>query len=158
VNTPTFNAFSPGLKRCGAALPPIPPGGPGSFKVLQALSRAAGQVGKTFQPNGTQWACWCDRFVAFAYGLSQSGFTSAWNHYNSVLARGMIHTDRNPPAGALVFYNVSRPSGHVVFSVGDGVVITTPYSLNCPAVGVVYKTTLGAFNNYLGWSWPDWQV
>ncbi len=151
ASTPNFNAFSPGLPRCFAPLPPPPPGGPGSLQILMAISRAAAQIGRVYQPDGrTPWACWCDHFAAFVYGRASSGYSSAQAHYSDLLHRGMVHYDRNPPTGALVFYDY--PNGHVVFSLGSGNIITTP---SCGTLNPVYQTTFGHFNRFLGWSWPN---
>lgn len=122
---------------------------------LHALSWVAGQVGQTYQPGQTRpWACWCDHFVAEAFGMSASGYGNALGHYRDLRRRGQIHADLSPPPGALVFYNTSG-GGHVVFSLGMDEIVTTPYTSDCSAGGVVYVTNLSHFGAYLGWAYAN---
>lgn len=64
----------------------------------------------------------CEAFVAFAYNVSQAKY--GWDGasetmYQTLLKEGQLHTDTNPPRGALVF---SRGSDgpHIDISRGDG--------------------------------------
>jgi hypothetical protein len=75
-------------------------------------------------------------------------------HYNSLKNRGLIHTDTNPPAGALVFYNgapVNGGAGHVQLSEGNG-----NYISSAATVRRVSFTWPSA--PYLGWAYadPEW--
>ena len=111
-------------------------------------------------PDGRAWACECSHLTAFAYGLDSSKFATATLQYNYMLKRGLIHFTGPPPPGSLVYYNISPPDGHVVFSLGGGNIITTPYNPKCEALGVVYETTVDHFRNEMGWSYlpPNWNV
>ena len=73
---------------------------------------------------------------------------------SSTMSRGLIHTDANPPAGALVFYKAAKINGwfgHVMLSEGNGRYITS-----AATVREVSFTWPGA--QYAGWSWadPEW--
>jgi uncharacterized protein YraI len=141
TNTPSYNSYIPGIGDCGSS-------GGGSTSIpgaSSAISWARARVGST------AWEGWCERFVANAYGRSTAGFASAKAHWNDAVARGRARTDRNPPAGALVFWNSWYQGvnyGHVGISLGSGNVIATS------VYGRVGTTSLGHFANYLGWVSP----
>lgn len=135
------NGPAPGEPQCGST--PAP-----STKADRALSWARGQLG------ATGWNGWCDRFVANAYGKSNSGYNTAYAHYLNMKSRGLIHTTGTPPAGALAFYGPTAGNGyagHVQLSEGNGNYITT-----AATVRRVSLTWPGA--PYLGWSYanPEW--
>ncbi len=66
-----------------------------------AVARAESILGSDrFGPYG------CEALVAYAYNVSQAKY--GWDGasetmYQTLLAQGQIHTDMNPPRGALVF-------------------------------------------------------
>jgi cell wall-associated NlpC family hydrolase len=97
------------------------------------------------------WSGYCEAFVEIAYG-TRHHFASATANYRAQAAAGRIHTDANPPVGALVFYSGGQ-YGHVALSVGGGQVITTwghagdRYDLRLTGVHSLS-------NPYLGWSYP----
>ena len=64
------------------------------------------------------WSGYCEAFVSQAEGYLV-GFDSALAAYRWQLAQGRIHTDSNPPAGALVYYK-GGAYGHVAISIGNG--------------------------------------
>ncbi|WP_284990853.1 SH3 domain-containing protein [Arthrobacter sp. efr-133-TYG-120] len=69
----------------------------------------------------------CEVFAARAFGNSFT-FPNAISNYRWQATRGRIHTDKNAPAGALVYYSSPRwdaGNGHVAVSIGNGQVITT---------------------------------
>lgn len=138
------NGPAPGEPQCGASAPAPAP----STKAQRALNWARSQLG------ATGWNGWCDRFVANAYGRSNSGYATAYAHYLDMSRRGLIHKTGTPPAGALVFYGragVNGNAGHVQISEGNGSYITT-----ASTVRRVNLTWPGA--PYLGWSYanPEW--
>jgi hypothetical protein len=153
TTTPGFNQYIPGEPDCGSSPPPT------GTREQRAMNWARSVLGQT-HTNGDlgdsnhPWNGWCDNFVGHAYGRSASGYATAIAHFNSLNGRGMIHTDANPPAGALVFYNaasINGWAGHVMLSEGNGNFITTAatvrrVSINWPGAP------------YLGWSWadPEW--
>ncbi len=141
TNTPSFNSYIPGIGDCNSS------GGGGTSipGASTAISWAQARTGST------AWEGWCERFVANAYGRSSAGFASAKAHWNDAVASGRAHTDRNPPRGALVFWNTwyqGANYGHVGISLGNGTVIAT--SVN----GRVGTTSIGHFSAYLGWVSP----
>lgn len=129
TTTPGQGRFTPGIPRCVGT------------REAKAIKWAKSQIGKT------GWALWCERFSANAYGRPYSGYASAQTHYNSLKKRGLIHKDKEPMPGALVYWS-SPYGGHVAIALGDGNVITTPIK----ARGTVYKAKLSAFSGYLGWA------
>jgi hypothetical protein len=100
---------------------------------------------------GAPWSGYCEAFVEIAYGTRHI-YASAKTDYLAQMAAKRIHTDNNPPAGALVFYG-GGVDGHVALSIGGGQVISTwgyignRYPLHELAVR-------GFTNPYLGWSYP----
>ncbi|WP_157756620.1 hypothetical protein [Plantactinospora sp. KBS50] len=152
TTTPGFNQYLPGEPECGGA----PPTG---TREDRALAWARSVIGQAYT-NGDlgdsnhPWDGWCDNFVAHAYGRAASGYATALTHYNSLSARGLIHTSGTAPAGALVFFNgapINGYAGHVMLSEGNGNYITS-----APTVRRVSLSWPGA--PYLGWSYadPEW--
>lgn len=151
TTTPGFNQYIPGEPECNTT--------PSGTREDRALNWARSVIGQT-HTNGDlgdsnhPWDGWCDNFVAHAYGRSYSGYSTALVHYTSLANRGMIHTDANPPAGALVFYNgapINGGAGHVMLSEGNGSYITSAATVRRVSIGWP-----GA--PYLGWSYadPEW--
>jgi hypothetical protein len=141
TNTPIFNKYAPGENDCRATA------------ALNWARSVLGQstTGGDLGDSNHVWNGWCDNFVAHTYGRSASGYATALAHYNALNGRGMIHTDRNPPAGALTFYGsapVNGGAGHVQISEGNGNFITT--------ASVISRVSIdwpGA--PYLGWSYAN---
>jgi len=101
----------------------------------------------------------CDHFVAQAYGLDHSGYDSAATHFQSAKAAGQIHTDTNPPAGALVYWDTGA-NGHIALSVGGGKVASTDFTKVGQENVVPIADITQKWGSYLGWSPPyyDGQV
>jgi uncharacterized protein YraI len=75
---------------------------------------------------------------------------SAKEDWNDAVARGVAHAgDLNPPKGALVFWDLAAPYGHVGVARGDGYFWAT--SVN----GAIGLAKLPYYTNYLGWAWPN---
>lgn len=144
VSTPVFNDFSPGVPKCDQ------PAVSGS-KEKRAVDWAWQQVGKTHQIDGRPWNNWCDRFVANAYGMINSGYATAYIHWQDLLGRGLARVgDRNVPAGGLAFF-LNSWAGHVMLGLGDGRFISTGPK--------VFVTDINrSFGQYLGWAPanPEW--
>lgn len=138
TSTEAFNVFTPGLARCRT-------------REQRAIDWARNQLGQTTQPDGKPWNNWCDRFVAKAYGKSNSGYTNAAVHWADLSRRGLTHPgDLGVPAGALAFYSNSV-GGHVMLSEGNGMFVSTGPQ--------VYETEFSTiFGSYLGWAYanPEW--
>jgi hypothetical protein len=91
----------------------------------QMKQAAAWAISVANSPNPTwsdhfdhPWSGYCEAFVSEAEGYLV-GFDSALAAYKWQLAQGRIHTDSNPPAGALVYYK-GGAYGHVAISIGNG--------------------------------------
>jgi hypothetical protein len=68
----------------------------------------------------------CEAFVAYAYGVPQAQYGwdgAAETMYQTLLKQGQIHTDMNPPRGALVF-SKSPYGAHIDIARGDGTYIS----------------------------------
>lgn len=100
--------------------------------------------------GNTSYDGYCERMAENAYGTSGK-YPSARADYLAQKAAGALHTDANPPAGALVFETGSDPSlGHIGISAGGGKYWTSD--------GTVHLVTLSYGGPYLGWSYapPSW--
>jgi hypothetical protein len=86
-----------------------------------AISKAESALGSDqFGPYG------CEAFVAWAYGVSQAQYGwdgAAETMYQTLLRQGQIHTDMNPPRGALVF-SKSPYGAHIDIARGDGTYVS----------------------------------
>ena len=86
-----------------------------------AISKAESALGSDqFGPYG------CEAFVAWAYGVPQAQYGwdgAAETMYQTLLRQGQIHTDMNPPRGALVFSKKSY-GAHIDIARGDGTYIS----------------------------------
>lgn len=152
---------SGGARVLGSTPPPPPP--PVAGREQHAVAWAIAEVNS---PNPAwsddyqrYWSGYCEGFVEAAYGNQRGRYArpygSAMIDYQAQVNAGRIHAGGEPPAGALVYYNLSA-YGHVALSLGDGRIVTTwGYGGNRYAVRVVRRTTFG---NYLGWSYanPAW--
>jgi len=98
------------------------------------------------------WSGWCEQFVEQAEGF-RFRFASAIDHYNWQRNNGRIHTDTDPPRGAVVFYGGGGGYGHVGISLGGRQGISTQgyYGQRLP-VWQHYVT--GLTNPYYGWAYP----
>lgn len=145
IETGTLNVVAPD---CGSGSPPAAaaPAAQDGDRVAKALGWARGQMANN--PNS---AIQCFEFVEAAYGTKWPGGTALDFFYN-LKGQGKIHTDSNPPAGALVFSSDPRfdgGAGHVMLSEGNGHFITANY-YKAPKIREVPLTYPG--NTYLGWA------
>lgn len=137
--------YSSTIPRCGGSGTPAP-----STRETKAAAWAQSQLGVSstpLTPDG-MWSGWCELFAEIAYG-TRGQYASAITDYNTQKSAGRIHTDTNPPAGALVFYNLSS-YGHVGISIGSGQVISTK-GLNSGEP--VRQHGVTELSSYLGWSY-----
>lgn len=111
----------------GSATPIVPPcdappaAPSGGSREANAVAYAKSMIGNS-SLGGL-----CEAFAERAFGGSFR-FPNAISDYRWQAARGRIHTDKNAPAGALVYYSSPRwdaGNGHVAVSIGNGQVITT---------------------------------
>jgi hypothetical protein len=137
TTTPIFAGFSPGLPQCAAS---------------PASSIAAGAAIAWYQSKAgsPDYEDYCELAAETAYGTS-GRYPSAIADWQAAVARGTAHPgDLNPPAGALVFWNIpGYPYGHVGVAVGDGTFWAT--SVN----GAIGQARLPYYPGYLGWASPD---
>ncbi|MBX7434764.1 hypothetical protein JDV09_22095 [Mycobacterium sp. Y57] len=82
-----------------------------------AIAKAESALGSDqFGPYG------CEAFVAYAYDVPQAQYGwdgAAETMYQTLLRQGQIHTDMDPPRGALVF-SKSPYGAHIDIALGDG--------------------------------------
>ncbi|MEU1277667.1 peptidase M23 [Streptomyces sp. NPDC005805] len=106
--------------------------------------------------GGPDWLRMCLAFTARSYGWGFSGTPYAIDHYQKVMPASMRHDrDRNPPPGALMYWDTGSRAGHVAVYVGDGKIASNDikragYIDVVPATDP--ETKWGA--EYLGWSPP----
>ncbi|MCD9143897.1 NlpC/P60 family protein [Streptomyces albireticuli] len=104
----------------------------------------------------SQWYQKCLAFTSIMYGWSFSGTNYAIDHYQVEMPKDMRHDgDRNPPPGALMFWDTGHRAGHVAIYLGDGKIasndIVTPGEISVvPATDIETKWRA----KYLGWSPP----
>jgi uncharacterized protein YraI len=100
--------------------------------------------------NGsTAFQGYCEMAAENSYGKTAI-WASAKADWNDAVARGVAHPGNlNPPKGALVFWDLAAPYGHVGVAKGDGTFWATSVS------GAIGTRTLPYFNSYLGWAWPN---
>jgi hypothetical protein len=125
----------------------IPPSAIGQRAVAWEQAHASSQ----------NWNNLCETAVEHAYGVygvGQGGFYTAMDNYHAQLAAGRIHTDRNAPTGALVFFNGNSSDGHVGLAAGDG---RNYYTTDGGTIHLAPLSEGGT--SYYGWSyaptsWP----
>jgi hypothetical protein len=98
------------------------------------------------------WNGLCEKAVENAYGVN-GAYSNAMADYLAQRAAGRIHTDRNAPTGALVFFSGDSSDGHVGLAAGDG---QTYYTTDG---GTIHLAPLSEGGTYYGWSyaptsWP----
>jgi uncharacterized protein YraI len=149
TSTPSFNSYAPGLGDCNT---------PGVSQQMRNAANWAINEKNSPDPTwsdhyGHAWSGWCEQFAEQAEGFTQP-FTTAYARYQWHAARGRIHTDTNPPAGAVVFYGGSNGAGHVAISIGGGQEIGT-YGYVGDRLPVRQYPVIGFLSNsYLGWANP----
>ncbi|MDX6282164.1 MAG: hypothetical protein QOH03_3235 [Kribbellaceae bacterium] len=99
--------------------------------------------------NGsTAFQGYCEMAAENSYGKTAI-WASAKADWNDAVARGVAHRDLNAPKGALVFWDLAAPYGHVGVSRGDGYFWATSVNSKIGLAKLPY------FNSYLGWAWPN---
>ena len=110
------------------------------------------------------WNYWCGAFVGTAWGhkVPQMRAGSAYGQYKNFKRDGMIHTDKNPPAGAIMFTGPTATNkyGHVflasgeVDAKGEPIVITSGWNGHDGITTMTLSRMIGR-NTYLGWAMPE---
>ncbi|MDJ0345562.1 peptidase M23 [Streptomyces sp. H10-C2] len=101
------------------------------------------------------WYRACLAFVANSQGWTFSGVPYAIDHYKEMPAAMKHDKDRNPPPGALMYWETGSRAGHVALYLGDGKIasndIERPGFIDVvPATDI--ETKWGA--TYVGWAPP----
>ena len=126
---------------------------PITAQMQAAASWARSQLGSIRSSHyGHDWSGWCEQFAEQAEGF-QFSFGSAYLDYQAEANAGRIHTDANPPVGALVFYGGGNGSGHVAVSIGNSQEIGT-YGYLGQTYPIMQYAVTGVFSPYLGWAKP----
>ena len=127
---------------------------PVTAQMQAAASWAKSQLGSTYSSHyHHNWSGYCEQFAEQAEGF-QFTFSSALADYQNEANAGRIHTDANPPVGALVFYSGGGGNGHVAVSIGNGQEIGTYGNLGDAYPIMQYPVTGYLSNPYLGWAIP----
>jgi len=121
-----------------------------------AVARAESILGSDrFGPYG------CEAFVAYAFNASQAQY--GWDGasetmYQTLLAQGQIHTDMNPPRGALVFSKGSD-GPHIDIARGDGTYVSGGVQGLAPGYGDRHNVQiLNSPNVGRGWVYRGWSL
>ncbi|MFJ9427857.1 peptidase M23 [Streptomyces sp. NPDC101249] len=106
--------------------------------------------------NGSgEWYRACLAFVARVYGWSFSGVLYAIDHYKEMPPALKHDKDRNPPPGALMYWDTGQRAGHVAVYLGGGKIasndIVRPRYIDVVDATDI-ETKWGA--TYLGWAPP----
>jgi hypothetical protein len=102
--------------------------------------------------GSARWFHLCDKYVANAYGLSHSGYESAKKHWAAIPSKYKHPGDRNPPAGALVFWSCGV-YGHAALSLGGGKISSTHRNQGTPMT-MTLAEAIKDMNGYYGWAEP----
>jgi Transglycosylase SLT domain len=102
------------------------------------------------------WYRRCLNFVARAYGWSSSGTAYAIDHHLVTMPESMRYDgDRNPPPGALLFWDTGARAGHVALYLGGGLIATNdidaPGRISVVPAGDIERRWRAT---YVGWSPP----
>lgn len=122
-------------------------------EALAAAEQVRTQAPCTSSLPGGTWRRWCLAFVARAYGQQAAGYPTAIAMYEDMNRRGLISTDKEIPAGALVFFRSSDPAGHVALYAGDGMAYSNDY-VRSGCIDLTPMSQMGSGGKYLGWSPP----
>ncbi|TLQ38873.1 C40 family peptidase [Streptomyces marianii] len=128
---------------------------PSSVKNPRSTEAAIAWAESEAQTGGRDWYRACLAFVARAYGWSFSGVPYAIDHYREMPASMKHDKDRNPPPGALMYWETGGRAGHVAVYLGDGKIASNDI-LRPGYIDVVPATDIeskwGA--TYVGWAPP----
>nr|WP_229891051.1 lytic transglycosylase domain-containing protein [Streptomyces mashuensis] len=104
--------------------------------------------------SSSGWYNRCLAFTAIVYGWNVSGVQYAIDHYG-VVPKEMQHTDRNPPPGALMYWDTGSRAGHIAIYLGQGKIVSNDI-LRQGYIDVVDADAIekkwGA--KYVGWTPP----
>lgn len=128
---------------------------PANVKNPRATEQAIAWARDQAKTGGRDWYRACLAFVAQTYGWSFSGVSYAIDHYHAMPANMRHDGDREPPPGALMYWDTGQRAGHVALYLGDGKIASN--DIKRPGyIDVVSATDIeskwGA--KYVGWAPP----
>ncbi|MEU8779675.1 hypothetical protein [Streptomyces sp. NPDC048606] len=88
-------------------------GWPASVRNPRSTEGAIAWARREAETGGADWFRWCLAFVARTYGWGHSGVEFAIDHYRGMPPEMKHDRDRNPPAGALMYWDTGQRAGHV---------------------------------------------
>jgi hypothetical protein len=123
-----------------------------------AIQRAFGSVGDALSVC-MDGRCFnkCDHLAGDIWGYEDaSGYLSAKTHWDTAVNQGIaVFDDREPPLGALLFWETGRPFGHVATYIGNGMVVTNAGGEYGSNVYIYYADWYDKVGyKYLGWAPP----
>ncbi|MGW2456751.1 peptidase M23 [Streptomyces sp. NPDC001704] len=128
---------------------------PADVKNPRSAQDAIAWAEKEAKTGGKDWYRACLAFVARTYGWSFSGTTFAIDHYRQMPASMKHDKDRNPPPGALMFWETGGRAGHVALYLGGGKIASNDI-LRPGYIDVVPATDIESKwgSTYVGWAPP----
>ncbi|MFF4392934.1 NlpC/P60 family protein [Streptomyces sp. NPDC001552] len=128
---------------------------PSEVKNPRSTQDAIAWAREEARTGGNKWYRMCLAFTAVTYGWNSSGTGFAIDHYQQMPASMKHDKDRNPPPGALMFWDTGQRAGHVAVYLGNGEIASNDikrpgYIDVVPATEI--ETKWGA--TYLGWAPP----
>lgn len=127
-------------------------------KTAKAMQRAISSVGDAVSVC-VDGKCFnkCDHLAGDIWGYEEaSGYLSAATHWQTAKTQGIARVgDKEPPLGALLFWETGRPFGHVATYIGNGLVVTNSGGEFGSDVYVAYADAYDKYGwKYLGWADP----
>ncbi|MFF4709478.1 peptidase M23 [Streptomyces sp. NPDC001297] len=128
---------------------------PANVKNPRSTADAIAWAENEAKTGGKDWYRACLAFVARVYGWSFSGTTYAIDHYREMPASMKHDKDRNPPPGALMYWETGGRAGHVAVYLGDGKIASNDI-LRPGYIDVVPATDIESKwgSTYVGWAPP----
>ncbi|KAF9197592.1 hypothetical protein BGZ49_001892 [Haplosporangium sp. Z 27] len=132
---------------CGGSKPPSTSGcqAPGISNPRTCAGAVSWLVSHLSTRRNSSYIGMCDKIMSLAYGRTHSGFNTAWIHWQSVPGKYKHAGDRNPPAGALVFFQGGK-AGHVAISTGGANIISTDIG----GAGTLTRSTISTIEKKWG--------
>ncbi|MEV7418976.1 peptidase M23 [Streptomyces sp. NPDC089919] len=139
----------------GAAFHDGPAGWPAGVRNPRTTAGAVDWARDEAAHGGPRWYRACLAFVAESYGWRYSGVLYAVDHYRT-MPPGLRHDhDRDPPPGALMYWDTGRRAGHVALYLGAGKIasndITRPGRIDVVDAAAIESRWHAT---YLGWAPP----
>jgi cell wall-associated NlpC family hydrolase len=123
----------------------------------KAMQRAISAIGDAVSVC-TDGECFnkCDHLAGDIWGYEYaSGYLSAATHWATAKKQGIAKfDDREPPLGALLFWDTGRVFGHVATYIGNGQVVTNSSSGEFGPD--VYVVSADMYEELYGWDYLGW--